>query len=305
MFLDFYHNIPLKIDPIVFSVGSFSLRWYSLSYIIGLMVIWVVAKKIIKYDFESVLNIFYAKKDINFITKEEYFKKDISDKLLEFLLMEFIVAIVFGRIGYAIIYKFDYFIFNPAIIFSPFNNGKFQGIFGMSYHGAFVGCIIFGYLFAKIKKINFFKLADFFSVLLPAGYFFGRIGNFLNGELYGRKTNFFLGMYFNTKENQLRFPSQIIEAFLEGILIFIILFFLRKKINKDGVLFFLYFILYGFFRIVGEFFREPDYQLGFVFFSSITMGQILSAGMIFIGFSGIFLLSDKNKCYNEKGKNNN
>ena len=196
--------------------------------------------------------------------------------------MSFFAALIGGRLGYVLLYNLPYFLAHPMTIISPYENGNFTGIYGMSYHGGLVGIAIGSYIFLRIKKINFWEWADFIIPAVPAGYFFGRFGNFLNGELYGRVTNSPLGMYFAGNQTVLRWPSQLIEGFLEGIILFVILWVMRKKEMPAGSLFAIYFIGYGFFRILAEFFREPDPQIGFLL-SYFTLGQALSFLMIIIG----------------------
>jgi len=201
-----------------------------------------------------------------------------------------------GRLGYVLFYNFPYYIQNPLEIFLPFdfNNCSllvaycFTGFYGMSYFGALIGAILAGYIFSKKYKLNFWLLADFVVPAIPAGYFFGRIGNFLNSELYGRITDVTWGMYFRSGGNVLRHPSELYEAFFEGLILFIILILLSNKLrNKlrnyyfSGVLFLVYIFSYCFFRFFLEFFREPDSQLG-LFFSWMTLGQALSLGMIMV-----------------------
>jgi len=164
-------------------------------------------------------------------------------------------------------------------MFNPFIDGEFVGIRGMSYHGAVIGFTIATLLFVKFKKANLWQLLDIVAVAVPAGYIFGRIGNFLNQELIGRMTDVPWGIYVN---GILRHPSQLYEAFFEGFVIFIILFLYRKRKKFDGELIALYMILYGSFRSFCEMFRMPDPQLGFII-GHFTMGELLSFVMIFAG----------------------
>ncbi|KKP67767.1 MAG: Prolipoprotein diacylglyceryl transferase [Candidatus Moranbacteria bacterium GW2011_GWE1_35_17] len=265
--LDFYQNLPEKINPVIFSVDFFSVYWYSLMYLIG---------------FITVAGLLYwriYKKEANFSW----------DDIFEFLLNSFLAIVIGGRIGYVVFYNLNYFLVNPLEIIWPFNpSGEFTGIYGMSYHGAAVGFILATYFFCKKRKISFLKLTDFILPAIPAGYFFGRIGNFLNGELYGRITTSKWGMDFG--DGLIRHPSQLYEAFLEGIFLFIILWLVRNKLSKHrGMISGLYLLGYGIFRSSIEFFREPDAQLGFIF-NYLTMGQILSLIMI----SGGLYLINKN-----------
>jgi len=159
---------------------------------------------------------------------------------------------------------------------------RFTGFFGMSYFGALLGAVLAGYIFSKKYKIDFWNLADFISVAVPVGYFFGRVGNFLNGELYGRITSVPWGMYFPAGGNVLRHPSQLYEAFFEGVVLFFIIILLRNMFRNQlrkyyfyGILFLIYIFSYAFFRFFLEFFRNPDAQIG-LFFNRISLGQILA-----------------------------
>ncbi|KKP59019.1 MAG: Prolipoprotein diacylglyceryl transferase [Candidatus Moranbacteria bacterium GW2011_GWF1_34_10] len=266
--LDFYQNLPSLINPIVFSFGSFSMYWYSLMYVIG---------------FVTILFLLYWR-----VYKKE---TDMAwDDIFDFLLNSFLAIIIGGRLGYVVLYNLDYFSSNPLEIIFPFGeNGNFTGIYGMSYHGGVLGFILVTYLFCKKRKINFLKLTDFVLPAIPAGYFFGRIGNFLNGELYGRVIDKMWGMNFG--DGLLRHPSQLYEAFFEGVILFLILWLLRNRLAKNiGMISGLYILGYGTARFVIEFLREPDSQIGFVI-GVLTMGQMLSVIMI---FGGLYLIN-KNK----------
>ncbi len=220
--------------------------------------------------------------------------KKIESTLLDLLLVLFAGGLIGGRIGYVLIYNATYFLANPWQIISPLDpiTGNFEGLYGMSFHGALAGAIVGAYLFSKIRHFDWLSYADFIVPALPLGYFFGRIGNFLNGELIGRATTSNLGMYFSSNSTFLRYPSQIFEAFAEGLLLFIFLWKLRnKKIVCSGFFLNFYLLGYGSTRFVCEFFRQPDAQLGILFFG-LTMGQLLSILLIFFAS---FLLFFKNK----------
>jgi phosphatidylglycerol:prolipoprotein diacylglycerol transferase len=199
------------------------------------------------------------------------------------------IGIILGaRIGYFVFYVPDnwYYLTHPWEMFNPFVDGKLVGIRGMSYHGAVIGFIIATLLFWKIKKVDLWKLMDVVALSVPIGYFFGRIGNFLNQELYGRATDVAWGIYVN---GVLRHPSQLYEAFFEGIVSFIIIFMWYKKFYKcKGELIGLYLLTYGFFRMLCEQWREPDPQLGFIV-GHLTMGQILSSFMVVAGITIIVI----------------
>ena len=271
--LKFYQNLPQEIDPVFFSVGSFSVYWYSMMYVVG---------------FTVIITLLYWR-----VYKKE--TEILWGDILDFLLDSFLAVIIGGRIGYVLFYNLSYFLANPSEIIFPFSkDGAFTGIYGMSYHGGVLGFILATYLFCKKRKINFLKLTDFVLPAIPLGYFFGRVGNFLNGELYGRVTTAKWGMYFT--EGVLRHPSQLYEAFFEGIVLFLLLWLLRNKLaKKTGMLSGLYISSYGLVRLIIEFFREPDSQIGFVF-GFLTMGQMLSLIMI---VGGLFIIN-KNLNYSVK-----
>jgi phosphatidylglycerol:prolipoprotein diacylglycerol transferase len=191
-----------------------------------------------------------------------------------------------GRIGYVIFYNLGYYLQHPleAILPFTFSNGiQFTGISGMSYHGGVIGVLLAFVYVSKQYEISFFNLTDMVVPAIPLGYTFGRLGNFINGELYGRVTEVPWGMYFPAApSHQLRHPSQLYEAFFEGIFLFAILWAMRKKSPFPGFLPGLYLIGYGVVRFFIEFYRMPDEHLGTVL-GILTMGQILCLGMIIGG----------------------
>ncbi len=200
----------------------------------------------------------------------------------DWLLWAVFSIILGGRFGYVFFYNSQYFLSNPLEIFAIW-----QG--GMSFHGGLLGAILGMWIFAKKYKINFLQLTDALAVAAPVGLFFGRLANFVNLELYGRVSGSSFGIIFPGAGNLPRHPSQLYEAGLEGILLFLVLFSLNNltKIRKYcGALSGLFLVLYGSFRMAIEHFREPDAQIGFVFYD-ITMGQVLSLPLILLG---IFLL---------------
>lgn len=224
-------------------------------------------------------------------------KKINKDQFLDFFIYSAIGLLLGGRIGYVLFYDLFYFLQNPLEIFLPydFSQGEWIGISGMSYHGGIIGVILAWLLFSRRFDLSFWKLADFIVPAVPLGYFWGRLGNFFNGELFGRVTEKFWGMHFSFWEAQrgiLRHPSQIYEALGEGILLFLILWFLRNKVYISGSLAVIYLIGYASFRFFIEFVREPDAQVGLFF--GFSMGQILSLIML-LGAFGAFLVRKKHK----------
>ena len=274
-FIRFYQNIPLHINPIAFKIGFFKIGWYGISYLAAFLVVYSLLKYRIK--------------------KEE---KNIQVFLLNiFFVYAILGVLVGGRLGYVLFYNLPYYLKNPLEIISLYNFGAhaWTGIYGMSYHGGLIAVILIAIWFCRKNKISFHAFSDFIVPAIPAGYFFGRLGNFLNEELYGRITNSYWGMYFYDGKNIfLRYPSQLIEAFLEGAVIFIILWTFRNKIYLKGRILFLYVFFYGAARFAAEFFRQPDPQLGYLW-NWLTLGQILSLVMI----SGGLLLFVWDRCYNK------
>jgi phosphatidylglycerol---prolipoprotein diacylglyceryl transferase len=275
-FLYSYQHLPFYINPVAFSFGFFKIDWYSLMYIFGFITVYLL----LKYRIKKVEN--------NFIF-------DIS-KLLDLLLYSFLGLIIGARLGYILFYNPSFYWQNPLAIISPYDpiSYEFIGIYGMSYHGGLIGVILAVWIFSKKNKINFFELANFAVPAIPAGYFFGRMGNFLNGELFGRVTDKFWGMYFPADVLRiLRHPSQLYEAILEGIILFLILWFLRNKEELKDKMLGLYLLGYAICRIIAEFFREPDEQIGYIF-GCLTLGQILSFIMLILGIL-LILYSNKFK----------
>ena len=256
-----------NFDPVAFEIFSLSIRWYSLAYIFGIILGWVYCKKIL-------------------------IKDDTILKLFEDYISYLIIGIIFGgRLGFVIFYNFPYFLNNPIEIFMIWNGG-------MSFHGGLIGVIISSYLFSKKNKKDIFIFLDLVSITAPIGIFFGRISNFVNGELVGKITNSSWGVFFPNYDDKLRHPSQLYEAFLEGVVLFILmnLIFFNKN-YKIGTCSIMFLMLYGFFRITSEFFREPDMQIGYLY-GHISMGMLLSVIMILIGF--LIYLKKKDETKSQK-----
>tara|TARA_Y100001970_G_C14233631_1_gene860366 strand:+ start:2471 stop:3271 length:801 start_codon:yes stop_codon:yes gene_type:complete len=253
-----------SIDPVIFSLSIIDIRWYSMSYIVGLILGIIVIKRLNKYKGSL-----------------------ISDNQIDNFLIWAVVGIILGgRFGYVFFYQTEYFLNNPIYIFEIWNGG-------MSFHGGLIGVILSIYIFCKKNNIMFNYLSDLVSVAAPIGLFLGRIANFINTELIGRPTEFYISVIYPSVDNLPRHPSQLYEAFFEGVILFIILiyFFIKRIENRNyGLISGLFLSLYGVFRFFIEFLREPDTQLG-LFFNFISMGQILSIpllvfGIFFIQFNG-------------------
>ena len=241
-----------NFDPVAFNLIFLDIRWYSLSYIFGIFFGWMYIKKYV-----------IRKHDI----------KILFDNLITYIIFGVILG---GRIGYVLFYDIEYYTNNIFEIIYVWNGG-------MSFHGGLVGVIIATYLYSKKKEVSALVFLDYISLSAPIGLFFGRLANFVNGELIGKPTNGSWGVIFPNIDNILRHPSQLYEAFLEGIILFIILniVFFRTQ-YRNGQCSYLFLIFYGFFRIFSEFFREPDIQMGYLI-GQISMGMILSSFMIVIG----------------------
>ena len=240
-----------NFDPVALSFFSLEVRWYSLAYIFGIIFGWIYCKKLIN---NKKLNCLF-------------------DNYVTYLIVGIILG---GRLGYVIFYNLDFYIRNPLEIFMIWTGG-------MSFHGALIGIIISSYFFSKKNKQQIFFFLDLVAISSPIGIFFGRIANFVNGELIGKTTDANWGVIFPLIDNYPRHPSQLYEAFLEGILLFFLmnLIYFRKN-YKIGDCSYSFLIFYGILRIISEFFREPDVQIGYLF-SSISMGIALSAAMICAG----------------------
>lgn len=252
---EFWQHIYSHINPIAFEIGPLKVHWYAIMYITALVVGFYAAVKFGE-------------------------KFGIEKKIIEEYFVWAEIGIILGaRLGYVIFYMPDnsYYLTHPWQMFNPFVNGKFVGIAGMSYHGAVIGFIAATLLYWKIKKVDLWKLMDVVALSVPLGYIFGRIGNFLNGLIVGRKTDVPWGVYI---DGALRHPIGIYEAFFEGFLLFVLIYFFYKKFYRcKGELIGLYVAGYGIFRSLCELWRQPDPQLGFIF-DHVTMGQILSFFMI-------------------------
>ena len=247
-----------QIDPVIFSIGPLQVRWYGLMYVLGFAAsLLLVRLQIKKFGFRDL------------------------DEHFENLNLVLIVSLVLGgRLGYVLFYNLPYYLGHPAEILATWRGG-------MSFHGGMLGLVIGAAVFCRKKGLEFWRVADFYTVTIPIGLGLGRIGNFINGELYGRVTDVAWGMVFPGGGPLPRHPSQLYESFLEGFVLFLVLWFLKDKQQPpsswgSGSMVAIFLILYGIFRIGVEFFREPDAHLGFIALG-MTMGQLLSSLMITAG----------------------
>ncbi|MBR6730321.1 MAG: prolipoprotein diacylglyceryl transferase [Alphaproteobacteria bacterium] len=266
-----YSGVPFPdIDPVIFQIGFFSLRWYSLAYIVGIIGAWFLARRMSEKK-KSVFTVL---------------------KIDDFLVWATVGIILGGRLGYVFFYNASYYLEFPLKIFA-----LWQG--GMSFHGGLLGVIVAACLFAKKRKIPLLEMSDILVCVAPFGLFLGRLANFSNGELFGRVTHSVpWAIIFPDGGPEPRHPSQLYEAALEGVVLFLILngiFWFSKRLQeRTGFLTGLFFFLYGVFRFVLEYTREPDGHLGFIW-QNLSMGQILSIPMVLFGIYLIKKSSFKNK----------
>lgn len=259
-------NAP-QIDPIFFHLGPLAVRWYGLMYLLGFVAAFFIISNLAPKR-QLPLN---------------------SDAVSDLLFYIVIGVVLGGRFGYVLFYNFSYYISHPLQIFAVW-----QG--GMSFHGGLIGVVVATLIYSRRRAIAILPLADILAIAATIGLGLGRIGNFINGELWGRVTTLPWGMIFPGAGAHPRHPSQLYEAMVEGPIIFLLLLWLFTRKVENGVIFFSFLIFYGVGRFILEFFREPDQQLGFLW-GGATMGQILCLLMIILGSSGLFWLkSRRDKC---------
>ena len=255
------------IDPIIFHIyGPIALRWYGLAYILGI--------------FTSVYYIHHlSKSSISAIANN----KKIIDDMIFFAAIGIILG---GRIGYVLFYNLQYYLSRLLEIIKIWEGG-------MSFHGGLIGLILAIYFLCKKYQLDLLTTTDLIACAAPIGLFFGRIANFINGELIGKKTHIPWGVVFPNSDGELRHPSQLYEAFLEGILLFFIIAILKEKlIKKKGALSGWFLIFYSAFRTTAELFREPDRHIGYIG-GYFTAGQILGIPMLLFGISLVYRANKK------------
>jgi len=251
-----------NFSPVLVDFGFFQIKWYSIAYIVGILLGWFYATKIIRKT---------SKNNCGY----QSIKKSDFDDLILYLIVGIIIG---GRIGYIIFYNLEYYSENFLEIFKIWRGG-------MSFHGGLLGIILATFLFAKKTNNNFFKFADIIACVAPIGIFLGRLANFINGELYGKISNVPWAVIFPNVDSMPRHPSQLYEAVLEGLVLFLIINYLALKkglIYKTGFISVFFLISYSFLRIFSEIFREPDIQLGLLF-NYFSMGTLLSLLTIIVG----------------------
>ncbi len=244
-----------NFDPVAFQIFSFEIRWYSLAYIFGIIFGWLYCKKNLIKD-RKLLNLF--------------------DDLITYLIIGIILG---GRIGYIIFYNLNYYLENFSEILMIWKGG-------MSFHGGLIGVVLATTIFSKKHKIDTYIFLDLISLVAPIGLFLGRIANFINSELYGRETDVFWSVKFVAIDNISRHPSQIYEAIFEGLILFFLLNHFAKKdsFKNPGLISSMFLIFYSFFRFILEFFRAPDYQIGYLIYQ-LTLGQFISIVFFSLGIS--------------------
>jgi phosphatidylglycerol---prolipoprotein diacylglyceryl transferase len=260
-----YTSMPLlhpEIDPIILRIwGPFQITWYSLLYVGGFLLGRTILKR---------------------LAREERFQFT-EQQMDDFGIWLLIGAVIGARIVYCVVYDFSTFIQNPLWLFQTYKGG-------LSFHGGLIGAVVAALIFSRRNHIPFWNLTDAMALATPTGLALGRIGNFINGELYGRQTTMPWGMVFRTGGPIIRHPSQLYEFFLEGVVLFSVLWFLKDRLKKDGQISVLFLIGYTFIRFVVEFFREPDAQLGYLTLG-LSMGQILSLMQLIGGLILAWILS--------------
>ncbi|MYB88518.1 MAG: prolipoprotein diacylglyceryl transferase [Proteobacteria bacterium] len=248
-------NFP-DIDPVIFSLGPLKLHWYGLMYAIGFLAFWGLAHTLAKKEHTVV-------------------QPDDVDDLFFYGMLGVVIG---GRLGSVLFYNFSYFLGDPLYLFRIWEGG-------MSFHGGLLGVIVVLWVFHRKKGCSFLHLCDFVAPAVPVGLGAGRIGNFINGELWGRATDVPWGMVFPGADALARHPSQLYQAFLEGLVLFVVLWLFVQKPRPVGSVAGLFMLLYGVFRFMVEFVREPDMNLGFIAFDWMTMGQLLTVPMILVGLA--------------------
>ena len=253
-----------NFNPVAFEILSLEIRWYSLAYIAGIILGWIYCKK------KLIKN---------------YTISSIFDDFITYLIIGIILG---GRLGYALFYNLKYYLENPFEILMVWNGG-------MSFHGGLIGVIFATQLFSRKHRVNQFILLDLVALSAPIGIFFGRIANFINSELVGRATELPWSVQFILIDNVKRHPSQLYEAFFEGIILFLLLRYFYKKnyLQNPGKISYLFLIFYSLFRFFAEFFRSPDPQIGYLILN-LTLGQLMSV-LFLVGGTILFYLKSNEK----------
>lgn len=321
--MSLFINYPSWISPYV--IKGLPIRWYAVMYVFAFATAYILFMGLLK----------------------EKENRDIKKESAEDLFIYCVIGLLIGaRLGSCLFYDDAlYYLSHPWLVFWPFRNGEFVGLPGMSYHGGVIGAIVAGLIYTKVKKISFLRFADLITSAIPFAYTWGRLGNFINGELYGRVTTSKMGMVFPTAErfstthqwvrsvadtvgivyspgdyvNLPRWPSQLFEAFFEGIVLGIVIWFVVRKIKKkrnmaDGTILASYLMGYGLIRFILEYFRQPDSDIGYVIghssniylfesFLNISKGQVFCLLMIIGGLALLLcvnLIAKRNRKYDKR-----
>ena len=321
--MSLFINYPSWISPYV--IKGLPIRWYAVMYVFAFATAYILFMGLLK----------------------EKENRDIKKESAEDLFIYCVIGLLIGaRLGSCLFYDDAlYYLSHPWLIFWPFRNGEFVGLPGMSYHGGVIGAIVAGLIYTKVKKISFLRFADLITSAIPFAYTWGRLGNFINGELYGRVTTSRMGMVFPTAErfstthqwvrsvadtvgivyspgdyvNLPRWPSQLFEAFFEGIVLGIVIWFVVRKIKKkrnmaDGTILASYLMGYGLIRFILEYFRQPDSDIGYVIGHSsniylfesvlnISKGQVFCLLMVIGGLALLLcvnLVAKRNRKYDKR-----
>lgn len=255
----------VDFDPVIFNIGPIAIRWYGLMYVVG----FVLAGYLLKI-----------------LVKQGFFK--VEENKIDNLITTMLIGMFLGaRIFYVFVYNWSDYAQSPLDIFAVWKGG-------LSFHGALIGLLVSGYVFSKRNNISWAQTMDCVALSGTPGLFFGRIGNFINGELYGRISDVPWAMTFKNGGPFSRHPSQLYEALMEGIILSLILWLIKKRVNSYGIIACCFVIGYGFFRFIVEFFREADPQLGYYFSNTLTMGQILCLLMILCGSLALIFVKKLN-----------
>jgi phosphatidylglycerol:prolipoprotein diacylglycerol transferase len=252
-----------NIDPVIFSIGPLAVHWYGLGYVVGIMFAWWYGKKLLR----------------NHRLWGNNQPPMQPEALDDFVIWAALGVVLGGRIGYVLFYNFSYYLSNPLAIPAVWDGG-------MSFHGGILGTTIAMIWFARSRGIKVWSMFDVIAAGVPVGLGVVRVANFINSELWGRVSDVPWAFYFPNGGPEPRHPSQLYEAFLEGFVLFFVLLLLvwvGKKLKAPGFIAGTFVLGYGLSRIIVEFFREPDAQLGYLFGGWLTMGMILSLPMVLIG----------------------
>jgi phosphatidylglycerol:prolipoprotein diacylglycerol transferase len=254
-----------QIDPVIFSIGPLAIRWYGMMYLLGFVGGYFVmchVARIRQYPIDK-------------------------DKISDLLFYSVLGVVIGGRLGYTLFYNSAYYLAHPLEIFYVWEGG-------MSFHGGLLGVVMVFILYSWKRHYSHLMIADLVVSAVPVGLGFGRIGNFINAELWGRETDLPWGIVFPGAGPEPRHPSQLYEAALEGVLLFVIIYLLHRRKVRAGVVGFSFLCLYGLFRFLVEFVRQPDAHLGFLW-GGATMGQLLSVPMILVGVAGLIIVLKRGK----------